>query len=285
MSSSHSQCWLDFPYGKRFDLSGTTSVGRAPDNTLVINDNEISRRHALIQAQDEGDFWLVDLGSINGTCLNDRRISQPVKLKAGDVIQMSGVKMTFGMNSLREAGPPGDQVASTIHDAPTAKCWTMMVDIIGSSELAQQLSPEHWPRMTGSWFKDCGELIEAHEGKIMKYLGDGFFCYWLADEDAPAKLRATLLSLKAIQRAASPPFRIVVHYGDAVLGSGPTTQELNLRGPEVDFTFRIEKLAGSFRQAVMLSEAASVEIGLLTQFFAKAKVEGFSGSFSFFAPV
>ena len=285
MSDSFSQAWLDFPYGTRFDLVGTTSVGRAPDNTLVLNDNEVSRRHALIQAQDDGEFWLVDLGSANGSYVNDRRISQPVELRSGDVIQISGVKMSFGTARVKadESSSEGS-MASTMMSIRQAQCWMMIVDIIGSTALAQEIPAEEWPRVTGTWFKTCREVIEANGGHMMKYLGDGFFCYWIAEDCATEQVRETLINLMTMQQAASPPFRVVVHHGSAVLGSVPTMAELNLHGAEVNFTFRIEKLAGSFRQEVMLSEMANFELGMTTQFVARAKVEGFDGSYSFFGP-
>ena len=285
MSDSLSQAWLDLPDGTRFDLRGTASVGRAPDNALVLNDAQVSRRHSLIQAQGEGEFWLVDLGSANGSYLNERRVSQPVELKAGDVIQLSGVRMKFGSGKIKADHPSASGLmASTMMSIRTAKCWMMMVDIIGSTAMAQQVSAEEWPRITGTWFKNCREVIESHGGHMMKYLGDGFFCYWIAAKETPKQVRCALEQLKTIQDAAAPPFRIVVHCGNAVLGSVPTVPELNLHGPEVNFTIRIEKLAGSLGLPVMLSEAASTEIAMNTRFTAKAKVDGFEGSFSFFVP-
>jgi class 3 adenylate cyclase len=119
---------------------------------------------------------------------------------------------------------------------------------------------------------------------MMKYLGDGFFCYWIAEQETPEQVRQALTQLKTMQEAAEPPFRLVVHVGPAVLGSVPTMNELNLHGPEVNFTFRIEKLAGSFRLGVMFSEAANAALGVPSKFVAKAKVDGYTGGFNFFAP-
>jgi adenylate cyclase len=59
----------------RHILHGTCSMGRAAANTLVLDVPKVSRMHALIQVQNIGEFWLVDLGSSNGTFLNKRRAS------------------------------------------------------------------------------------------------------------------------------------------------------------------------------------------------------------------
>jgi pSer/pThr/pTyr-binding forkhead associated (FHA) protein len=286
MSDALSQSWLDLPDGTRFELHGSTSVGRSPDNALVLHDPLVSRRHALIQVQGEGEFWLVDLGSANGSYLNGRRIAQPAELKAGDEITLSGTVLRFGSERLQADHPSAaGLMASTMMSIKTAKCWMMMVDIVGSTQLAQRMSAEELPVMTGNWFKNCREIIEAHGGHMMKYLGDGFFCYWIANEQSPEQVRGALEQLKLMQDAASPPFRVVVHFGPAVLGSVPTVSELNLHGQEVNFTFRIEKLAGSLRRSVMLSREANEALGLETQLVAKAPVEGFTGTYSFYVPV
>lgn len=96
----------------------------------------------------------------------------------------------------------------------------------------------------------------------MKFLRDNFFCYW----------------------EASPPFRIVVHLGNAALGSVPTMAEMNLHGSEVNFAFRVEKVAGGLGLPVMFTEAANAGLELETHHVHTCAVEGFSGSFKFFAP-
>ncbi len=285
MSHALSLSWLELPDGSRFELKGSTTVGRAPGNSLVIDDGLVSRRHALIQAQGEGEFWLVDLGSANGSYVNDRRIFQPAELRAGDAVQFSRVRMTFGTEKVRANHPSAaGLMASTLMSIKTSKCWMMMADIVGSTRLAQQVSAEELPRITGTWFKNCREIIDATRGHMMKYLGDGFFCYWPADSKGPARVSDALARLKVMQDKMSPSFRVVVHHGEAALGSVPTMAELNLHGAEVNFTFRIEKLAGALKQSVMLSEAANAELGLATRFVTSAPVDGFQGSFKFYAP-
>ena len=49
-------------------------IGKAADNNLVINDPQVSRYHALLTQEDNGDLMLEDLGSTNGTFVNDIQI-------------------------------------------------------------------------------------------------------------------------------------------------------------------------------------------------------------------
>ena len=71
--------------GTAFPLQPITSMGRAPSNTIIISDTYASSQHALLTWR-EGQWWLEDQGSRNGTLLNGTRISGPTVISAGDVI-------------------------------------------------------------------------------------------------------------------------------------------------------------------------------------------------------
>ncbi len=87
---------LDGPYvGQSFPLGpGEISIGRAPENVIPMgNDTTVSRRHASINS-DGTRHIIADVGSSNGTYVNNVRISvQP--LVPGDVIQFGGSKYRY----------------------------------------------------------------------------------------------------------------------------------------------------------------------------------------------
>ncbi len=281
------QSWLRLPDGERHDLNGTCSIGRAPDNALSLADNEVSRRHAIIQAQGEREFWLVDLGSANGTYVNGRRISQSVRLHNGDIIRIASNELEFATEILSAMHPAGQQVmASTMIHIRQAQCWLMVADIIGSTQLAQTLPGAQFPRMTGTWFKNCRQVIDECGGHMSKYLGDGFFCYWDDTEDGAIQVRQAVAKLYEAQLKANPPFRLVLHFGAAALGTVPTMNELNLHGPEVNFVFRIEKVASALKQKVLFSEAAVKRMAAdkEVRFVGESAVEGFSATHKFYTP-
>lgn len=80
------------PRGHSFPLKEMTTIGRSPGNVLVIEDPFVSAEHALISVRD-GNLWIEDLGSTNGTFVNRRQIAVPTLIQPGDVIQVGQAKL------------------------------------------------------------------------------------------------------------------------------------------------------------------------------------------------
>lgn len=71
--------------GITYPLKSPTQLGRASTNHIVVADSFASNEHAQIIFQN-GQWWLEDRSSRNGTTLNGIRIQQPVVVTAGDII-------------------------------------------------------------------------------------------------------------------------------------------------------------------------------------------------------
>lgn len=73
---------------------GVTIIGREPECGVFLGDRTVSREHAQISS--EGDaFVLRDLGSLNGTYLNRRRIEDDEVLHHGDEVQVGKFRLGF----------------------------------------------------------------------------------------------------------------------------------------------------------------------------------------------
>jgi hypothetical protein len=80
--------------GSVFDIgeAGAT-LGRLPENSICLTDGRLSRHHARIEFRD-GGHWLSDLGSQNGTLVNDRPLTEAHRLQAGDSIELGTTRLT-----------------------------------------------------------------------------------------------------------------------------------------------------------------------------------------------
>src|SRR6266704_1185213 len=87
--------WLEASDAKQIPIHGNCSIGRSAKNTVVIESQKVSRRHAIVNVQNVGEFWLIDLGSSNGTFLNKRRVHQPTRLCDQDQIIIGDFVFTF----------------------------------------------------------------------------------------------------------------------------------------------------------------------------------------------
>lgn len=79
---------------QRVELGERTVLGRARDADFHLPRKGVSRRHACIERAESG-YRLLDLGSTNGTFLNDRRIQEPTPLRSGDRIRVGGQTLLF----------------------------------------------------------------------------------------------------------------------------------------------------------------------------------------------
>lgn len=81
--------------GEIFSLgAGKLMIGRASDCDVFLDDVTVSRHHATITV--EGDTAvLVDLGSMNGTYINRRRMEGEERLEDGDEVQVGKFRLTF----------------------------------------------------------------------------------------------------------------------------------------------------------------------------------------------
>lgn len=80
--------------GQEFPLkNGANSFGRKPDNDVQIADAYVSGKHGLIEVTEEGVF-VTDIGSTNGTMLNDAKLSPNMrtKLQPEDVIRLGSME-------------------------------------------------------------------------------------------------------------------------------------------------------------------------------------------------
>ena len=78
--------------------TGTSTLGRHPESTIFFDDITVSRRHAEVTLS-ANEAKVTDVGSLNGTYLNQRQINSSQQLAPGDVLQIGKFKLVYFQES------------------------------------------------------------------------------------------------------------------------------------------------------------------------------------------
>lgn len=97
------------------NLTDTVSIGREHDNNVrVRRDEHVSKYHAIIKHRN-GDFWIEDIGSTNGTTVNDEPVTKPRLLKDSDLICLGGAStLEFHLGSSKK----NENIRTEVGDTP-----------------------------------------------------------------------------------------------------------------------------------------------------------------------
>jgi adenylate cyclase len=164
--------------GNRYlSLVGTTcwTVGRGDDNNFVLPDRWISRNHAMFQRMENGEFYLIDLGSRNGSFVNGRRVSVPVTLQNGDHLTFGQTELDFFCPDVTQlfATPAGMEMpeitaTATLHVRRYIS--VLVVDIRNFTVMTRQLDEKLLSEVIGTWFRCAGEIIREYGSWVDKYI-------------------------------------------------------------------------------------------------------------------
>lgn len=277
--------WLENESGETIPLGASFSVGRSTSCDLPLQDTKVSRKHAVINRQSGDEFWLSDLGSANGTYVNQLRVSQPTRLRAGDQIRIGPFALKFQCPTNEVAGTSTQMTTQqTIIDLRHERRWLMVADIENSTMLASSLEPAVYRKYVDEWFTKSKETITGNRGMVNKFLGDGFLACWPMLDGMADQVAAALEQFRGMRDDLSFRFRVVLHVGDVILGGVGTTGEESLAGPEVNFAFRMEKVAGTNGISILISQTAADALG---ERFERGEprrflVPGFAGEYVFY---
>ncbi len=275
--------WLETDDGRVVEIRGTLTIGRASSSGYQVLQEDVSRRHALIHHQGISEHWLVHFGR-NGTLLNGRRITQPIRLRNGDVIEIGKRRMTFRCETEGFSETVRTTTKATVSTVRVEQRILLLADICGFTRLSQSLPPDDLASLVGTWLAACRDLVHESGGSINKYLGDGFFATWPATDRVAAEFPRLRSHLTEVQHEAAAAFRFVVHVGATTVDSSMVDGEETLIGPMVNFVFRMEKIAAKHGMPRLWSREASEFLAGRMVFSRgiESEVSGFSGRHEFF---
>ncbi len=251
--------WLETADGERLPLEGTASLGRSRSvNQFAFAHEKISRRHALIHAQEAGEFWILDLGSTNGTYVGEHRVIVATRLYDGSKVSLGhGVELVFHQPISAEEARAQAEPGETVVDVRMEMRWLLIVDVVDFSGLDKRMPPAQLAKTVGEWLAAGTDLLTARGGRVNKYTGDGFLGFWQDTPEMLPEVARALADFHKMRNRYELPFRVIVHRGIVVIGGAPTLGEESLHSHDVTFAFRLEKLAASLKLPYLLSSAAA----------------------------
>jgi predicted component of type VI protein secretion system len=117
-------------------------IGRDPANDFVVDDIEVSRNHAKISRIDD-HFKIEDLNSTNGTFINGKQITMPVKLNNGDLISLGeGIVFEFYSKKETTQDEPSEIDENSVEKKERPGFFSGMKTNIESKSLEKVDSPE-----------------------------------------------------------------------------------------------------------------------------------------------
>jgi adenylate cyclase len=253
-----------------FDLviGNTATIGRTSGNTVCLSASpRVSRQHALIRCHDGYQYQLIDLGSRNGTFVNDQRVITPVTLSDGARIRVVDTTIIFEQTD--EDLDSGNIEATTAGSAGGAGAATQRVallvcDVRGFTSIAERIPSPEVAQQLGAWFREAGNLVTKSGGTIDKFIGDAMLAYWspsgVAEVDCAGTLKIShkLLSLAdTLHWPNGDPFQVGValHYGLVTCSNvGLDAQrDATIIGDAVNTVFRLETVMKELNQLLVFS--------------------------------
>jgi class 3 adenylate cyclase/predicted ATPase len=177
---------------------------------------------------------------------------------------------------------PGPDVATPELAGERRHLTVMFCDLANSTALSERLDPEDMREVVRSYHSACAAVIEAAEGFIAHYLGDGilaYFGYPAASEDDPVvAVRAGLDIVDAVSRSELG-VRVGVHTGLAVIGemgAGRSRQASDVVGETPNVAARLQGLAGCNQVVMSATTARLVEGFFVTEALGEMALKGIS---------
>ncbi|OGG50003.1 MAG: hypothetical protein A3F84_02235 [Candidatus Handelsmanbacteria bacterium RIFCSPLOWO2_12_FULL_64_10] len=102
-------------------FDGPIRIGRDKNLTISLDDKKCSREHTYFYVVDQDGcktYWVRDLGSRNGTFVNDQKLSAPAALNPGDVVRVGGTDFVFQADAGEAVAAPAPRRPSSATRQP-----------------------------------------------------------------------------------------------------------------------------------------------------------------------
>ncbi len=167
----------------------TTAIGRDPDSTIALEEDSVSRHHARILVDDKRAL-LKDLGSTNGTYVNDQKITAHA-LQEGDLIRIGSTVFRFSLQSAIEKDFYDELYQSARFDALTGLMHRGLFQKFIETEFARVRRYKHQLSLLMCDLDNFKEINDQHGhpagDKVLKAVSKAILSSVRRDVDIPAR--------------------------------------------------------------------------------------------------
>lgn len=228
----------------------------------------------MLQRMETGEFYLIDLGSRNGSFVNGRRVSVPVTLHNGDRLTFGQTELEFYSPELlhlhdSSVGIDSQEFTATATLHVRRLISVLVVDIRDFTVMTRQLDEKILSEAIGTWFRCAGDIIREYGSWVDKYIGDAIMAVWIhgAQGITPDEMVRIARALSALHKMTSRlheryplPFPLRVgaglNTGYAMVGNTGTGDrpDYTALGDTVNAAFRLESSTKQIGMDVALGE-------------------------------
>lgn len=205
-------------------------IGRDPSNELVLDDDGVSRRHARIERRSDR-LVLMDVGSTNGTLLNDAELSGIAELRTGDRIQVGPTIFKYLSATDLEAALHEQIFANATTDALTGlRSKRHLTDELGREFSRARrynrafsllmIDIDHFKAVNDDYGHQVGDItLRAVAGNVLSCLPEGSFAARYGGEEFVVLLLETKLedAVAIAERIRLAIAELIVSYRDVRL--------------------------------------------------------------------
>ena len=237
-----------------------TVIGRGVSAAVRVDDASISREHARIIRQ--GDSWqIMDLGSANGSLVNDMPARGVCRLQNGDRIRLGGKTFQFHCGEQSVPSDPSTSGATFISCPESRQVVVLVADLKGFTPLSSRLPPAVLASAVRYWCDEARRIVISQGGVLDKFIGDCAFAWWPGAGPAPRE--QAVHAARALLAIPPPPDALLecgvaLHCGEAALCRLPDSS-FTLLGAEVNTAFRMESLTRQVGHSLVVSAAFTAD--------------------------
>jgi adenylate cyclase len=156
-------------------------IGRGEQNSVVLIDDMVSRNHAMIQQMKDGEFYLIDMDSANGSYVNGRKLTAPSALHHGD-------RLAFGKSRLAFRNPePPLPLSTSTHERPSRHqaglaskraVSVLVVYLRDFASVTHSLKTDALTQLVSTWSAEVDRIVHDCGGTPQRHLGNSVVTIW-----------------------------------------------------------------------------------------------------------